>query len=223
MEHPTGQVEDKQLQKILQETSGLGTPATRADIIEKLFSTFYIERHGKELVPTSKGIQLIGLVENYINSWISQRIVFDMKNQMYRHLQFMPHAFFTTEKQGDIITRMNSDVGGVASVISGTLTSAVSNFCIVVTTLIALFSMNWQLAIVGILVIPLLILPTRKAGRTRYNIASKTQEKRDELNEVVSETLSVSGSLLSKLFTREDIDYARFEKANAEVTAYSLK
>ena len=167
--------------------------------------------------------QVIGVLENYINSWISQQIVFDMKNQMYRHLQFMPHAFFTTEKQGDIITRMNSDVGGVASVISGTLTSAVSNFCIVVTTLIALFSMNWQLAIVGILVIPLLILPTRKAGRTRYNIASKTQEKQDELNEVVTETLSVSGSLLSKLFTREDIDYERFKKANAEVTAYSLK
>ena len=61
MEHPQGQVEDKKLQKILQETSGLGTPATRADIIEKLFSAFYIERHGKELVPTSKGIQLIGL------------------------------------------------------------------------------------------------------------------------------------------------------------------
>ena len=68
MEHPTGQVEDKKLQKILQETSGLGTPATRADIIEKLFSTFYIERHGKELVPTSKGIQLIGLVPEDLRS-----------------------------------------------------------------------------------------------------------------------------------------------------------
>lgn len=68
MEHPTGQVEDKKLQKILQETSGLGTPATRADIIEKLFSTFYIERHGKELVPTSKGIQLIGLAPEDLRS-----------------------------------------------------------------------------------------------------------------------------------------------------------
>ena len=61
MEHPSGQVADKALKKILQETSGLGTPATRADIIEKLFSSFYIERHGKSLVPTSKGIQLIDL------------------------------------------------------------------------------------------------------------------------------------------------------------------
>ena len=49
--------------------------------------------------------QLIGVLENYVNAWISQRIIFDMRNQMYKHLQYMPHSFFTTEKQGDIITR----------------------------------------------------------------------------------------------------------------------
>ncbi len=65
--------------------------------------------------------QVVGVLESYINAWISQRIIFDMKNQMYDHLQHMPHAFFTSEKQGDIITRMNSDISGVSSVISGTL------------------------------------------------------------------------------------------------------
>lgn len=68
MEHPTAQVADKQQRQILQETGGLGTPATRADIIEKLFSAFYIERHGKELVPTSKGIQLVGLAPEDLRS-----------------------------------------------------------------------------------------------------------------------------------------------------------
>lgn len=68
MEHPGGQVGDRQLGKILEETSGLGTPATRADIIEKLFSSFYIERSGKHLVPTSKGIQLVGLVPEELRS-----------------------------------------------------------------------------------------------------------------------------------------------------------
>ncbi len=93
--------------------------------------------------------QLIGVLESYINAWISQRIIFDMKNQMYRHLQYMPHSFFTTEKQGDIITRMNTDISGVSTVISGTLSSIVSNIATVVTTLVALFSMSWQLALVG--------------------------------------------------------------------------
>lgn len=68
MEHPAGQVTDKNLSRILEETSGLGTPATRADIIEKLFSTFYVERRGKDLVPTSKGIQLVGLVPEELRS-----------------------------------------------------------------------------------------------------------------------------------------------------------
>ena len=167
--------------------------------------------------------QAVGVLESYINAWISQRIVFDMKNQMYRHLQSMPHSFFTTEKQGDVITRMNSDVDGVASVISGTLTNAVSNIATVATTLAALFLMNWQLALVGIVVIPLLVLPTRRVGRARFDLLTQAQHKRDEMNEVVTETLSVSGSLLSKLFTREDADYARFERVNREVTSISLK
>lgn len=68
MEHPQTQVEDKALRKILEETSGLGTPATRADIIEKLFSAFYIERRGKELAPTSKGLQLVELVPEELRS-----------------------------------------------------------------------------------------------------------------------------------------------------------
>lgn len=68
MEHPAGQVADKSLSRILEETSGLGTPATRADIIEKLFSTFYVERRGKELVPTSKGVQLIELAPEELRS-----------------------------------------------------------------------------------------------------------------------------------------------------------
>ena len=154
--------------------------------------------------------QVISVLESYINAWISQRIIFDMKNQMYDHLQHMPHSFFATEKQGDIITRMNTDISGVSSVISGTLSSIVSNIATVVTTLVALFSMSWQLAIVGILVIPLLILPTRSVGRTRWKLLNESQAKSDEMNQLINETLSVSGSLLVKLFTREQREYERF-------------
>ncbi len=167
--------------------------------------------------------QAIGVLESYINAWISQRIIFDMKNQMYRHLQAMPHAFFTTEKQGDIVTRMNSDIDGVSSVVSGTLTSIVSNIAVVVTTLVALFSMSWQLAIVGICVIPLLILPTRRVGRTRWELTSQSQAKHDEMNQLVNEDLSVSGSLLIKLFSREKAAYSKFVQVNEEVTALTLK
>ena len=167
--------------------------------------------------------QVISVLESYINAWISQRIIFDMKNQMYDHLQHMPHAFFTSEKQGDIITRMNTDISGVSSVISGTLSSIVSNIATVVTTLVALFTMSWKLAIVGIVVIPLLILPTKRVGKRRYQLLTDSQAKNDEMNQLINETLSVSGSLLVKLFTREQKEYERFVDVNEEVTQLALR
>ena len=133
--------------------------------------------------------QVISVLESYINAWISQRIIFDMKNQMYDHLQHMPHAFFTSEKQGDIITRMNTDISGVSSVISGTLSSIVSNIATVVTTLVALFTMSWQLALVGIVVLPLLILPTKSVGKKRYQLLTDRQAKEDEMHLPIDETL----------------------------------
>ena len=167
--------------------------------------------------------QVIGIAENYINAWISQRIICDMRNQMYQHLLSMPHAFFTTEKQGDITTRMDTDISGVSSVISGTLSSIVSNIATVVTTLVALFTMSWKLAIVGIVVIPLLILPTRSVGKTRYKLLTEGQAKRDEMNQIISETLSVSGSLLVKLFTREKKEAENFSRVNDEVAQTAMK
>ena len=172
---------------------------------------------------TLSASQLVTVVTTYLNAWISQHIIFDMKNQMYGHLQQMSHAFFTSERQGDIITRMNTDISGVSSVISGTLSSILSNVSTVITTLVAMFSMNVKMAAVGIFVIPLLVIPTRSAGRSRWKLLSESQAKNDELNQMINETLSVSGSMLMKLFTREDSEYERFVKVNREVTDLGLK
>ena len=166
---------------------------------------------------------VVGVLESYINSWVSQRIVYDMKNEMFRHLQTMPHSFFTSEKQGDIITRMNSDISGVAGVISSVLTNIISNICTVVTTIVALFNIDIRLSIIGILVIPLLVLPTRSAGKNRWQLLSQAQAKQDELNDIINESLSVSGSLLIKLFTQERNINERFDTVNKEVTSLSVK
>ena len=166
---------------------------------------------------------IVGVFESYINSWISQRIVYDMKNEMFEHLQAMPHSFFTSEKQGDIITRMNSDISGVSSVISMTLTNIVSNICTVVTTIVALFNIDAKLSIIGILVIPLLVLPTKSAGKNRWQLLSQSQAKNDELNDIINESLSVSGSLLIKLFTQEKAINEKFRKTNKEVTSLQTK
>ena len=167
--------------------------------------------------------QVISVLEQYINSWISQKIIYDMRNQMYDHLQHMPHAFFTGEKQGDIITRMNSDINGVSSIISVMLTSLVSNVLTVATSVFYLFYTDWRLAIVGLVVLPLLILPTKAVGKKRWELVSEAQGKQDELNQHVDETLSVSGSMLVKLFTKEKVEYEKFRVINNEATKITIK
>ena len=167
--------------------------------------------------------QVISVLEQYINSWISQKIIYDMRNQMYDHLQHMPHAFFTGEKQGDIITRMNSDINGVSSIISVMLTSLVSNVLTVATSVFYLFYTDWRLAIVGLVVLPLLILPTKAVGKKRWELVSEAQGKQDELNQHVDETLSVSGSMLVKLFTKEKVEYEKFRAINNEATKITIK
>ena len=167
--------------------------------------------------------QIISVTEQYINSWISQKIIFDMRNEMYDHLQRMPHSFFTNERQGDIITRMNSDINGVSVVISGMLTSIVSNILTVGVSVFYLFYTDWRLAIVGLIVLPLLIFPTRSVGKKRWELASLSQEKQDELNQLVNETLSVSGSLLVKLFTKEKTEYERYKKMNGQAPRFAIK
>ena len=167
--------------------------------------------------------QVISVLEQYVNSWISQKIIYDMRNEMYDHLQHMPHQFFTNEKQGDIITRMNSDINGVSSIISGTLTSIVSNTLTVGVSVFYLFYTDWRLAIVGLIVLPALIFPTRSVSRRRWMLLSESQEKHDELNQQINETLSVSGSLLVKLFTKEKTEYENFKKINNETTKIAIK
>ena len=125
------------------------------------------------------GANLIGVAESYLNTWIAQHITFDMRNQMYRHLQNMSQRFFTSNNQGDIITRMTSDIDGVKTVITGTFASILSNVITLVVALIAMYQKNWILATVGIIIVPLFTLPTRKAGQRRWSLTQEAQACND--------------------------------------------
>ena len=169
------------------------------------------------------GANLIGVAESYINTWIAQHITYDMRNQMYAHLQKMSQRFFTTNNQGDIITRMTSDIDGVQQVISGTFTSILSNVITLVIAAVAMFRKNWILALIGIVVVPLFTLPTRRAGKTRWKFANESQACNDEINGILNETLSVSGQLLSKLFGKEQYEYQRYEEANGRMIRLNIR
>ena len=169
------------------------------------------------------GANLIGVAESYINTWIAQHITFDMRNQMFRHLESMSQRFFTTNNQGDIITRMTSDIDGVESVITNTFKSILSNSITLIFALVAMFQKNWILALLGIAVIPLFVIPTRKAGKTRWTLTREAQDCNDQINGILNETLSVSGQLLVKLFGKEKQEYERYEEANRRMIQLNIK
>ncbi|MBR4362395.1 MAG: ABC transporter ATP-binding protein [Ruminococcus sp.] len=166
---------------------------------------------------------LIGILESYLNTWIAQHITFDMRNTMYAHLQKMSMRFFTTNNQGDIITRMTSDISGVQQIITSTLTSIISNAITLTVALILMFSENWKLALVGIAVVPLFVLPTRSAGKRRWSITKRSQEASDEINGILNETLSVSGQLLVKQFSMEKREYDHYESVNRRMIGLNIK
>ena len=166
---------------------------------------------------------LIGVAESYINTWMAQHITYDMRNQMYRHLQKMSQRVFTSNNQGDIVTRMTSDIDGVQMVITNTFTSILSNVITLVIAAAAMFQKNWILALVGIIIVPLFTLPTRSAGKARWSLTNESQAANDEINGILNETLSVSGQLLVKLFGKEQQEYDRYEKINRKMIGLNIR
>ncbi len=179
------------------------------------------------LIVASLGVtllsNLIQVGESYLNSWIAQHMTFDMRNKMYAHLQKMSQGFFTSNNQGDIITRMTSDISGVERVVTSTFTSILSNTITLVAAVVIMFRENWILALVGAAVIPLFTIPTRWAGKTRWELTQESQECNDEINGILNETLSVSGQLLVKLFGQEKKEYSRYEGANKRMIKLNIK
>ena len=151
------------------------------------------------------------------------RLIFDMRNKMYRHLQKMSQRFFTTNNQGDIITRMTSDIDGVQRTITNTMTSILSNVITLTVAVVVMYRENWILATVGVLIIPLFVIPTRRAGKTRWDLTRESQECNDEINGILNETLSVSGQQLVKLFGKEQAEYEKYESANKKMIGLNIR
>ena len=166
---------------------------------------------------------LISVFENWLNTWVAQHITYDMRNKMFGHLLRMSHRFFSSSLQGEVITRMTTDIGNVQAVLSTTLTGFVNNLTLVTLAVITMYQKNWILATGGMLIMPLLIIPTKQVGRKRWDITYQAQAKNDQINQIVSESMGVSGQMLIKLFTTEEIEYQKYEKNNGEMTDLNIR
>lgn len=166
---------------------------------------------------------LIGVAESYLSQWMAQHITLDMRNSMFQHLLKLPHHFYTTNNQGDIMTRMTSDISGVQQVITSTMTSILSNSLTLGIAVVAMLQKSVPLALVGMLIIPIFIIPTKKMGKLRWQLTTQTQENQDYVNGILNETLSVSGQLLVKLYNQEETEADRYENINQQLLVLTMK
>jgi len=151
-----------------------------------------------------------GVAQGWMNSLVGEGIMRDIRTRLVSHLHRMPLSFFTGTKTGEIMNRVSNDVDNVDNVVTGTLTTIITNVVMILTTVVAMFVWNWRLALISLIVVPFMILPLGPVGRRMYDIRKKTREQRDTIESITQETLSISGITLIKSFAREAYVRARF-------------
>jgi len=159
----------------------------------------------------------IGAWQGYLNAYVGEGIMRDIRNALVRHLHGMSLAFFTSTKTGEIMNRVSNDVDAIDNVVTGTLVTIVTNVAVIVTTVIAIFLLDWRLALLSLAVVPLMVIPLAPVGRAMYRIRKRTREQRDRIEGLLQETLSLSGITLMKSFVRERQEAARFNEAGTEL------
>src|SRR5829696_2741640 len=166
---------------------------------------------------------LIGVGQTYLNTLIGQRVMQDLRNALYGHLQRMPLRFFTATRTGEIQARLSSDVSGVQRVVTDTASSIVSNLAIAISTVVAMWLISWQMTLISLGLLPIFLLATYKVGEVRREVQTETQESIADMTSQVEETLSVSGMLLTKAFGRQSRAVADFRAINERLTALQIK
>jgi ATP-binding cassette subfamily B protein len=157
------------------------------------------------------------VLQSYLNNKVGQGVMYDMRNHLYGHLQTMSLRFFTSTRSGEILSRLNNDVGGIQEAVTNSFTSVFSNLIIVVTTVVLMAFLDWRLTIFSLAALPLFIVPTRIVGGIQRRLLSRTQERLGDMNAQMQETLSVNGALLTKIFGRQRYEYRRFDETNRDV------
>lgn len=154
----------------------------------------------------------------YLSTMVGQRIMRDLRNQLYDHLLGMSLRFFTNTRTGEIQSRLVSDVAGVQSVVSDTAANVLSNVTTVVSTLIAMVWMDWRLTLLSVGILPVFALLGAKVGGSMRSIRTRVQSQMADLSATMQETLSVSGVLLTKTSGRRALASRHFAKENEALT-----
>jgi ATP-binding cassette subfamily B protein len=165
----------------------------------------------------------IGVIQTYLTTVVGQRVMQDLRNRLYGHLQSMSLRFFTATRTGELQSRLQNDVGGVQNVVTNTASSVLSNTVTVLSTVVAMVLLSWQLTLLALGIVPIFVYLTYRVGRVRRRISGETQESLAELSALTEETLSVSGVLLTKVFDRRRDAVERYRDENRRLAALQVR
>jgi len=145
---------------------------------------------------------VLGVWQTWLSNLVGQRVMHDLRSSVYRHLQRLSLAFFTRTRTGEVQSRIANDIGGIQAVVTSTATSIVSNVTTVVAAVVAMFLLDWRLAVFALALLPVFVLLTRRIGNQRRRITTQRQRTMADMSTLVEESLSVSGIMLGKTMGR---------------------
>jgi ATP-binding cassette subfamily B protein len=144
----------------------------------------------------------LGVVQRYFTSRVGEGLIYDLRTQVFGHVQRQPIAFFTRAQTGSLVSRLNSDVIGAQQALTSTLSSVVSSVLQLVLVMIAMFVLSWQVTVVSLVLIPLFLYPARRVGRRLQRLTRESMQLDAALGSTMTERFNVAGAMLSKLYGR---------------------
>ncbi|HEX3788695.1 MAG TPA: ABC transporter ATP-binding protein [Pseudonocardiaceae bacterium] len=170
------------------------------------------------MIGTAAAAGALGAVTTWLSNVVGQRIMHDVRVRVYDHLQRMSLAFFTQTRTGELQSRIANDIGGINNIITDTAAAAIQSFTTVIAVATALLVLDWQLAILGLIVVPLFLLFTMRIGRKRRKLARGRQRRMANMTSLVEESLSVAGVLLAKTMGQQRSLRQRFDTESRAIS-----
>ena len=165
----------------------------------------------------------LGVVQTLFTNRIGQQVMRDLRDRLYTHLQMLPLSFFTNTRTGEIQSRVANDVGSIQNVVTSTVSNVLSNSVVFISTLVAMFILSWEIALVSIATVPVFALLSKTVGARRRAVSAEAQQTAADMTAITQETLSISGIMLAKLFGRQDQEIERFHRQNQRLADLTIR
>ena len=160
---------------------------------------------------------ILGLVGRYWSSRIGEGLIYDLRTSVFGHVQRQPIAFFTRAQTGALVSRLNNDVIGAQQAFTSTMSGVLGNVISLVTVLIAMLFLSWQITLAALILLPIFILPAKWMGRRLQALTREQMQLNADMSTQMTERFNVSGALLVKLFGRPADEDASFSEKSGRV------